>query len=83
MSHPNFAADALDDPRAIDFMRSMYLNELRNGNLKDGFALPESWWTVGHLEQKLYRHLVNETRNKWAPKPRYEAIPGISTGNGA
>ena len=52
MSHPNYAARALNDPRAIDGMRSKYLNELRNEPRDSlmGFELPESWWTAGHLE---------------------------------
>ena len=84
MSHPNYAANALKYPDAIDDMRSAYLNALRFGPHDSAvFELPEPWWTAGHLEQELYRRLVTDAHNKWAPKPQYEAIPGISTGNGA
>ena len=48
-----------------------------------GQGYREAWWSVGHLEQKLYRRVVKDAHARWAPKPRYEDVPGISTGNGA
>ena len=80
MSHPNLAAEALHDPHAMDSMRSEYLSavDIRD---PDSFRLPECWWTAGHLEQELYRRLVKDANARWAPKPRYEDVPGISTGN--
>ena len=77
-AHPTYAADALDDPDAMDSMRSEYLEDLVCGH---GYR--EAWWSVGHLEQKLYRRVVKDAHARWAPKPRYEDVPGISTGNGA
>ena len=80
MSHPTYTALALDDPSAMRDMRTEYLNGLEPYG---DFRLPECWWNAGHLEQQLYRRLVKDAHARWAPKPRYEDVPGISTGNGA
>ena len=77
-SHPTYAAMVLADPNAMDTMLSEYLAALK---YDDNY--PECWWTAGHNEQEIYRRLVEEAKAEWAPKPRYEAAPGISTGNGA
>ena len=49
MSHPTYAAMSLDNPSAMDRMRSEYL-----GALKHDEKYPECWWNAGHLEQELY-----------------------------
>ena len=38
---------------------------------------------IGWLEDDPYLHLVEMARQKRAPPPRYDSIPGISTGNGS
>ena len=49
VSHPEYAAMALADPRSMDTMHSEYLRAVA----PDGFdePYPECWWNVGHLEQ--------------------------------
>ena len=77
-THPSYAAHALGDPNAMDSMCSEYLDALTSGPER----YRESWWGIGHLEQKLYRRVVKDSQARWAPEPRYEDVPGISTGNG-
>ena len=70
MSHPTYAAMALDDPSAMDRMRSEYL-----GALKHDDKYPKCWWTAGHLQQELYRRLVKEA-HAIGPQSHVRGRPG-------
>ena len=80
MSHPTYAAWALNDPSAMDRMRSEYL-----GALKHDEKYPECWWTAGHLKQELYRRLVKEANSRGARshgmKTSWASLPATGRGH--